>query len=156
MNKISQNWNLLIQSKFCIKYFHVLLTTCGVRLVPILLKGRHTRWDWSHRVNWQLVPATSCRDQSHCVNYFKIQSQRPTLVPATTGSPTNSKSLQLDFAAKKASSHDVTSPCNLLQGLVPSCVPTLIRHLPLATKLGTFHPAPGCMKVSGDESPVEQ
>ena len=34
-------------------------------------------------------------------------------------------SLQLHFVSKMASSHDATSPCDLLQGLVASCVPTL-------------------------------
>ena len=34
-------------------------------------------------------------------------------------------SLRLDFVAKMASSHDATSPCDLLQGLVPKCVLTL-------------------------------
>ena len=32
--------------------------------------------------------------------------------------------LRLDFEAKMASSHDGTCPRDLLQGLVPSCVPT--------------------------------
>ena len=35
-------------------------------------------------------------------------------------------SLRLDFVAKMASSQDATSPCDLLQGLVPTCVLTLI------------------------------
>ena len=71
--------------------------------------------------------ATSCRDQSHHVNCFKIYLQGPTLVPAT--SPTNSFvglvfwSLWLDFAAKMASSDDATSPCDLLQGIVAGTSP---------------------------------
>ena len=34
-------------------------------------------------------------------------------------------SLQLDFVAKLASSHDGACPRDLLQGLLPSCVPTI-------------------------------
>ena len=37
-------------------------------------------------------------------------------------------SLRLDFVAKMASSHDATSPCDLLQGLVASCVLTLLEQ----------------------------
>ena len=36
--------------------------------------------------------------------------------------------LRLDFDAKMASSHDGTCPCEVLQGLVPSCVPTSTVH----------------------------
>ena len=57
-----------------------------------------------------VVPTTSRRDQSHRVNWpFLLQN----LVAGTK------------IVAKMASSHDATSPCDLLQGLVPSCVPTL-------------------------------
>ena len=31
----------------------------------------------------------------------------------------------LDFEAKMTSSHNETRPCDMLQGLFPSCVPTL-------------------------------
>ena len=39
----------------------------------------------------------------------------------------------MSHTAKMASSHDGTYPCDLLQGLVPSCVPTLT---PAATQEG--------------------
>ena len=39
---------------------------------------------------------------------------------------TKIQSMWLDFVAKMASSHNGTSPCDLLQGLVPSCVLTFI------------------------------
>ena len=93
----------------------------------------------SHRVNWQLVPATSCRDQSHRANCFKIQSQRPTLVPAT--SPTNSnqfdQSQRPNFGPcdqilwQKWPVHTirlVPATCcrDQSQGLVLSCVLTLM------------------------------
>ena len=72
----------------------------------------------SHRVNWQLVPATSRRDQSLCVNCFKIQSQGPKFW-----------SRRLDFAAKMASSHDATSPCDLLHGTVAGTSPIVCADL---------------------------
>ena len=65
----------------------------------------------------------------------------PSLVPAT--SPTNSNqfkfvglvagtkfwSVRLDFVAKMASSHDATSPCDLLQGLVAGTSPIVCTDL---------------------------
>ena len=38
-------------------------------------------------------------------------------------------SLRLDFAAKMASSHDATSPCDLLQGLVTGTSPIVCADL---------------------------
>ena len=65
-----------------------------------------------------LVPATIRRYQSHRVNWpFLLQN----LVAGTTF-----WSLSLDFVAKMARSHDATSPCDLLQGLAPTCVLTLM------------------------------
>ena len=80
-----------------------------------------SRRDLSHRVNLQLVLATSRRDQLHRVNWpFLLQN----LVAGT-----KLWSLRLDFVAKMASSHDATSPCDLLQGIVAGTSPILCADL---------------------------
>ena len=72
-------------------------------------------------MNWQLVPATSHRDQSHRVNWpFLLQN----LVAGT-----KFWSLRLDFVAKMASSHDATSLCDLLLGLVAGTSPIVCADL---------------------------
>ena len=64
-----------------------------------------------------LVPGTSLSDQSHIVwTGFLLQN----LVTGT---------LQLDFVAKMASSHNVTSPYDLLQGVVAGTSPTVCPPL---------------------------
>ena len=79
----------------------------------------------SHRVNWQLVHADSRRDQSHRVNWpFLLQN----LVAGTKFSPRD----WLDFVAKMASSHDATSLCDLLQGLVAGTSPFVCTDLKMS------------------------
>ena len=73
-----------------------------MRLVPWIVHTKRPR-DLYQKFKLVWIRGTSCRDQSW--------------------------SLQLDFEAKMASSHDGTCPCNLSQGLVPSCVPTVKNKL---------------------------
>ena len=98
-----------------------------MRLVPAT-----SRRDLSHRVNWQLVPESG---QLHRVNWpFLLQN----LVPATSSTNLNQfefvglvagTKLRLDFVATMASSHDATSPCDLLQGLVAGTSPIVSADL---------------------------
>ena len=68
----------------------------------------------SHEAFW----GPSCRDLSQKIKLVWI---------CGTSCRGKSWSMRLHFDAKMASSQDGTSPCDLLQGLVPSCVLTLYR-----------------------------
>ena len=68
-----------------------------------------------------LVPATSRKDLLHHVNW--------PLLPQNLVAGTKIWSLRLDCKGLVASSHDATSPCDLLQGLVAGTSPIVCADL---------------------------
>ena len=99
-------WKLHIVSLFSVNFWEMRVILTENKYKRILLRSAHTR-DLSHeQFTWGIL-----RNKSQGL-VLKIQTDLN-----SRDWEDQSWSLQLDFEAKMASSHDGTCPCDLLQGL---------------------------------------